>query len=86
MPMWANQACQNAGWGSGMMFHGVISLLLLSLGIAGIIVLFRIGLKPRAGSEDAGNRPPALDVLERRYASGEIDREEYLQKKADLGA
>ena len=29
---------------------------------------------------------PALDALERRYASGEIDREEYLQKKADLGA
>jgi len=86
MPMWANQACQNAGWGNGMMFHGVFSLLLLLLGIAGIIVLFRIGLKPRAGSGDAGNRPPALDVLERRYASGEIEREEYLQKKADLGA
>ena len=85
MPMWANGACQNAGWGNAMMFHGFFSLLLFLLGIVGIAILFRIGLRPRAGSGDAVNRPPALDVLERRYASGEIDREEYMQKKADLG-
>lgn len=86
MPMWANDACQNAGWGNWMMFHGIFSILLFLLGIAGIVTLFRIGLKPRAGSEDAGNRFLGLDVLERRYAAGEIEREEYLQKKADLGA
>jgi uncharacterized membrane protein len=28
--------------------------------------------------------PGGLDVLERRYASGEINRDEYLQKKGDL--
>jgi len=27
---------------------------------------------------------PGLDVLEERYARGEIDRDEYLQKKKDL--
>lgn len=86
MPMWANDACQNAGWGNWMMFHGVLSILLFLLGIAGIVTLFRMGLKPRASSEDAGNRLLGLDVLERRYAAGEIEREEYLQKKADLGA
>jgi uncharacterized membrane protein len=25
-----------------------------------------------------------LDVLARRYASGEIDRDEYLQKRSDI--
>ncbi|OYX36819.1 MAG: hypothetical protein B7Y98_14585 [Sphingomonas sp. 32-62-10] len=69
-----------------MMLHGIASLLLFLVGIAGIVILFRIGLKPRAGSGDAGNRSPGADVLERRYAAGEIEREEYLQKKADLGA
>lgn len=86
MPMWANDACQNAGWGNWMMFHGIFSILLFLLAIAGIVTLFRLGRKPRANSGDAVNRSPGLDVLERRYASGEIEREEYLQKKADLGA
>lgn len=83
--MWANGACQNAGWGSWTLFHGIFSLLFLALAIAGIVALFRLGWKPRPGAGEAGNRPAGLDVLERRYASGEIDREEYLQKKADLG-
>jgi putative membrane protein len=29
-------------------------------------------------------RSPGLDVLEQRYARGEINRDEYLQKKQDL--
>lgn len=83
--MWANGACQNAGWGNWMMFHGIFSLLLFLLAIAGIVALFRLGLKPRPNVGDAAAKPAGFDVLERRYAGGEIDREEYLQKKADLG-
>ena len=30
------------------------------------------------------NYSNGLDVLERRYASGEINRDEYLQKKGDF--
>ncbi len=82
--MGAIGACQNAGWGNWMLFHGIFSLLLFLLAIAGIVVLFRRGLKPRPNAGDAGTKP-GFDVLERRYAGGEIDREEYLQKKADLG-
>jgi len=29
-------------------------------------------------------RSPGLDVLEERYARGEINRDEYLQKKQDI--
>jgi putative membrane protein len=31
------------------------------------------------------NRTDALSILEGRYARGEIQREEYLEKKKDLG-
>ena len=28
----------------------------------------------------------ALDILEKRYAYGEVDKEEYEEKKSELGA
>ena len=36
------------------------------------------------GQRSLERRSPALEVLEERYARGEINREEYLQKKRDI--
>jgi len=69
-----------------MLFEGIFSLLLLVLVIAGIVVLVRMIARPGAHPPATGGNSPALDVLERRYAEGEIERDEYLQKKSDLGA
>jgi uncharacterized membrane protein len=43
------------------------------------------GIPPVASAPPAPPRSEALAILEGRYARGEIQREEYLQKKADLG-
>lgn len=75
------------GWGGGMMlFQGIFWLLFLVLIVVGIVALLRGGWGghgPRGGHPH--RRSPGLEVLEERYARGEIQREEYLQKKRDLG-
>jgi putative membrane protein len=67
-------------WGPGPIFLILFGILLL-LGIAVLVRLlaFYSG-QPREG----GGRKRALEVLEERYAKGEIDRDEYLQKREDL--
>jgi putative membrane protein len=72
------------GW--GLPFgHGLFPILFGIILFAGFVALVRS--RRRSGSmQMAGGRPPGLDILEERYAKGEIQRDEYLQKKQDLGA
>ena len=68
------------GWGIGMF----LMLLFWTLIVAGLVLLFR-------WMQDRG-RPPAappggesaLDIVRKRYARGEIGREELEQMKRDL--
>lgn len=75
------------GWG-WTPWNGVLSLLLLILLIllvGAAILLFRAAVRSKSHpSADPGRATP-LEVLQERYARGEIDREEYLQKKSDVG-
>ncbi|MEO6784197.1 MAG: SHOCT domain-containing protein [Bradyrhizobium sp.] len=75
------------GWkGTGwmMIFGGLFWLVLLGIGAAGAVWLF--GAAQRRGRDVpmAERNYPALEVLEQRYARGEINREEYLGKKSDM--
>ncbi|MGB8365316.1 MAG: SHOCT domain-containing protein [Rhizomicrobium sp.] len=63
-----------------MPFGGIFSLLFLVLVVGVAFALVR-GATGRGRS----TRSLGLDALEERYARGEIQREEYLQKKRDLG-
>lgn len=70
------------GWGGWMAPFGMIVwILILALLVAGIVWLFG-ALTRRSG--ESGRRAPGLDVLEERYARGEINRDEYLEKKRDI--
>lgn len=67
------------GMAFGMGLWWILILVLVVLAVA--FVLRRL---PNSGQ--GGNAPQsARDVLDARYARGEIDREEYAQKKRDLG-
>lgn len=61
------------------------------MGIAGLIVLLLVGLivwlvvsTTQRASSTRGGSPSARDVLDDRYARGEIDRNDYLERRADL--
>ena len=66
------------GWPWGM-FLGIIFWGLIAYGI------FRlISSLAKHRQEDAGKVSAPLDILKKRYASGEIDAEEFAKRKKDL--
>ncbi len=68
------------GWGwFGMILFWLVPILLIA---AVLKYLFGGGIRPNPDARD--ERQGALDVLEERYARGEIDREEFLKKRDDL--
>ena len=73
------------GWGWMSPFHFLVPILFLVLVVAGVFLVVR-ALSGPSGGTAAERRSTALDVLAERYARGEIDRDEYLKRKADLSA
>lgn len=68
----------NADWGWAM---GLVMILFWVLVIVGIASFVRTLGKPDSTSADGAT---AVDILKRRYAAGEITREEFEAKKRDL--
>lgn len=73
------------GMGPWMVLWVVVSLAVLALASAGTVWLTRA---LTTGVHTPSLQPPVIDAaqaeLRRRYAAGEIDREQYLQGKVDL--
>jgi len=86
--MWGGIGGYGHMWDGGWLGMGVgmIGMLLFwVLIILGIVVL----VKWLAGTQSSAAAPPAkgaLDIVKERYARGEIDKEEFEQKKRDLSA
>ena len=66
-----------------MPFGGLPMLILLILGV--VVVLWAVRSNARRGEEyGRGGGPSGLEILQQRYARGEVNREEYLQMRHDL--
>ncbi len=84
----------NGYWGHGAGWEGWVMFMFMIVFVVAIIVaivyLVRYLSQSSAASAAAGAAPTVhapespKDILKRRYASGEIEREEYLQKLGDL--
>jgi putative membrane protein len=73
MPYWHNMG--NISWFGGV---GMLVLMVLLAGLATVTVLLVRRSEPLA-SHDA-----ALRILDERFARGEIDKEEYEQRRTAL--
>ncbi len=65
--------------------YGGIGILWMLLFWVGIVVLIVWGVRQIGGnttSNDAGNR--ALEILEERFARGEIDVDEFQRRRSEL--
>ena len=72
------------GWGWGMGFGMIGMVLFWVLVILGIVVLVkRVGGSPASSGTQAPKT--ALDILNERYARGDIEKPELEEKKRSLG-
>jgi len=67
-----------------MVFGGLMMILVLGAIVVLIVLLVRSVGGPDASSRPASRDRSPLDILDERYARGEIDREEYQQRRQDL--
>lgn len=66
------------GWGFGM---GLVWLVFLGLIVAGVVLAIRGSSEGASGGVRGRS---ALDILDERFARGEIEREEYEERKRVL--
>jgi len=72
------------GWGGFMAIGAIVMIIFWGFVIWGIVSLIR-WLTVSAGNNTPPHGSSALEILAQRYARGEINKEEFEQKKKDLG-
>lgn len=75
--MWGYGYNQIGSWG---VFHGLFMFFFWFL----IIAFFVLLIKKLGGSHHEWSGSKSLDILKERYAKGEINKQEFEEKKKDL--
>jgi putative membrane protein len=70
----------SAGWPWGLLMMGIPGVFLVLLLLAALG-----GLEGRSTGPSTGAPPNPLEILDQRYARGELSREDYLRIRDDLG-
>ena len=73
------------GWGGGWGFGMIGMLLWWVLIILGIVLLAKWLFRGAPGAGQV-SRNRAMEILRERYARGEIDKQEFEERKRDLSA
>lgn len=81
---WAMGPDTMYGWGMGW-FGGIFSLIFWILAIVGMVFLIKWLIHMSKGHSEAQSGSRAIEILKERYARGEIDKQEFEEKKKDLG-
>lgn len=74
------------GWGYGMGWFGTVIMVAFWVAvIVGIIFLIRwLVISTGTGGHAVKSEDSPLEILKRRYARGEINKQEFEEKKKDL--
>lgn len=67
-------------WGG--LFSFIFMILILAAIVVGVVALLR--RLPQGSTQGEGSKTGALDLLNQRYAKGEITQEEYRNIKKDI--
>ena len=88
--MWHDMSygLMGGGWGQGghwlgMGLHGLFWFLLI--GVIAITVIWAARATNRPDIQTASGGPSPREILDARYARGEIERDDYLVRKRNLG-
>jgi putative membrane protein len=65
------------GWGGGI---GMIIFWIIVI----VVIVLLVKRFTSQSSERIERKESPMEILKRRYASGEIEKEEYVEKKKDL--
>ena len=92
VPAWAQQAgppygpdmMWPGGW-YGMMFLGPVMMLLFIAAVVVLVVLAVRWLGGTGGAAPRASQSRALEILKERFARGEIDKEEFEERRRALG-